>query len=907
VTRVAFSNAESGYAVVRADVEGEAAPVSMCGAMHGVKEGDLLEVIGRWTVHERYGEQVLVAQSARADVERMANSPRALAVFLSKTVRGVGPAISQRIVAHFGEQTRAVLDMRDERELVRVKGVSPRIAKIICGSWGDHGRERDCVVELTGMEVPFNLHARVIDRWGAADAARVVKENPYRMTTDLGVGFPIVDRLAQRLGRSGPLTDPERYGAAALHALWVAEGQGHCCLPQAELLAAALLLLESKHSPPLAEKTGAEQLLLGALEQLAAREKLVAVRGSSGMGGGGLSSGRGRAVGAPGGALGLAEQAVQRRRREWGELLEDLGTIDVQWYTVKMATAENAVAAGLHALLGKQPHRGPDSGAGPPAGDELLVEDDAQMLEGLTLEQRMAVQAAVGPAGTGGSSSGSGGVIITGGPGCGKTFIMKTVVEILRARGVQVALAAPTGRAAQRLTELVGLADVKPPPPAGTPSRRKYRHHRAKQQAYPDDDSGAATADIGAAVTIHRLLEYRPNQGWGRGAHNPLSHEVVVVDEASMLDIALAKELLSAMVPGNKRLVIIGDPDQLPSIGAGQLLRDALAAGTLEHCRLTKVFRQKASSSIIAAAQAINRSDMPSYDVMPIVTAAELIASCRNVEATRRRDSAAAVQGLKGLAGGGECLFVTAEHAEQGALAIQEMLRTLVPVLGHNAVTDVQVLTPGHNGPLGTRALNQLLRPVLNPQAAPAQQLGSTRGSSGATSEDLSAGAISEQMWGRGDKVIQMVNNYDKDVYNGDIGFVIDHQSEGDGQEETAVVEFSYGKGGHRQVTYGGRKDLKQLLPAWAITVHKAQGSEYPVVFVPLTMHHTFLLSGNLLYTAITRAQALCVFVGERRVVYAALGNHRGQHRHTGLVSALRRCAEEEIVSRPRSSCNIYR
>jgi ATP-dependent exoDNAse (exonuclease V) alpha subunit len=330
---------------------------------------------------------------------------------------------------------------------------------------------------------------------------------------------------------------------------------------------------------------------------------------------------------------------------------------------------------------------------------------------------------------------------------------------------------------------------------------------------------------------------------------------------------------------------------------------------------------------------------------MPRIPAKEIIGACLLAEQSSR-----GVLALRALVGPQQCLFVEAADADQGARAIVAMIRALLPALEHQR-TDAQVLSPGHQGPLGVRTLNQLLRPVLNPQQCTERQTTTTttRTSGGHHShshcdtagqtmmstpdqnlpnashshstvhsssaalgdEEVESGGgqatmVSQLPWGLGDKVIQTQNNYDKAVFNGDIGFVRElHHSKRDTHcelpsVESAVVEYPDGRG-TRLVRYAGmRQELSQLAAAWAVTVHKAQGSEYPVVFVPLTMHHAFLLSRNLLYTAATRAQALCVLVGEPRALHVALsrqqggpsmrGHGRGE-RCTGLAATLRQLA----------------
>ncbi len=358
--------------------------------------------------------------------------------------------------------------------------------------------------------------------------------------------------------------------------------------------------------------------------------------------------------------------------------------------------------------------------------------------------------------------------IITGGPGTGKTFTIRAVVQLWKAMGKKIALAAPTGRAAQRLMEMTGLE----------------------------------------AKTIHRLLEFDPkSMGFKRDERNPLTCDALIVDEASMLDLFLAYSLIKA-VPEGAQILFVGDIDQLPSVGAGQVLADLINSGKLPVIRLTQVFRQASASAIIRSAHQINNGEFPTLD--PIDFDADTITS--------------------------DCLWHTGgQNPEQGVQIITNLITNFIPSLGFNPVTDVQILCPMLRGIVGSYNLNNVLQQVINPP--------------GADKTEITWGNI---IYREGDKVIQLTNDYHREIFNGDVGFI----SCIDNENQEVVIQFS-----EREVVYD-YSDLNEINLAFAVSVHKSQGSEYPVVILPLYTQHYMMLSRNLFYTGLTRAKRLAVVVG---------------------------------------------
>jgi exodeoxyribonuclease V alpha subunit len=376
---------------------------------------------------------------------------------------------------------------------------------------------------------------------------------------------------------------------------------------------------------------------------------------------------------------------------------------------------------------------------------------------------------------------------MTGGPGVGKTTIVKAILRILAAKGTSLLLCAPTGRAAKRMTEATGFE----------------------------------------AKTIHRLLEVDAKSGgFRRGEDNPLDCNLVVVDEASMVDVLLVQALLKA-VPDKAALLIVGDIDQLPSVGPGQVLADIISSGAVPVVRLTEVFRQAAQSRIITSAHRINQGSMP--DLSPPRTESDFY-------------------------------FVPVDDPATAVARIIELAKTRIPKrFGLDPIRDIQVLCPMNRGGVGARSLNIELQAALNPAGdRKVERFGWT--------------------FAPGDKVMQIENDYDKEVYNGDIG----HIDDVDPNAGEIGVTFD-----GRSITYGfGELDL--LVPAYAATIHKSQGSEYPAVIIPVLTQHYAMLQRNLLYTGVTRGKQLVVLVGQKKAVAIAVRNVSGRRRWSKLAERLR-------------------
>lgn len=373
-------------------------------------------------------------------------------------------------------------------------------------------------------------------------------------------------------------------------------------------------------------------------------------------------------------------------------------------------------------------------------------------------------------------------MVLTGGPGTGKTTTTKAIIGALRSSGMKVLLAAPTGRASKRMSEATGME----------------------------------------AKTIHRMLEYNPKDGYQRNADNPLTGDALIVDECSMIDILLMNNLLKA-VPDGMRLILVGDIDQLPSVGAGNVLRDIIDSGAVPVIRLTRIFRQAQTSRIVMSAHAVNAGRLP--------------------DLSNGRET--------------DFFFLREEDPEKVAESIVDLVGRRLPGAYGIGADSIQVLTPMQRGVVGAASLNIALQQSLN-----------------GTGDSLSRGGYTFR---KGDRVMQLRNDYDKEVFNGDLGYITEVNLE----DRVLKVDFD-----GRETEYDS-SELDELSLAYATTIHKAQGSEYPVVVIPVMMNHFVMLQRNLIYTGITRARKVCVLIGQLKALSYAVRNLTVQKRNTRLKERL--------------------
>ncbi len=826
VERVTFHNEQNGWSVLK--VTSFRDPSQMATVLiHQAKvfAGATMEFWGSWGHHPKFGEQF---KAVRA-VEKKPATAAALEKYIgSGLIKGVGPATAKKIIAHFNEKTLEVFESRIE-DLMKVPGIAEKKLEQIKVSWAEHRAIRDVMIFLQGYGISTLFATKIYKVYGDK-AIEIVSKNPYRLAHDIyGIGFFSADKIALAMGFER--TGEPRIEAGIKHVLSASREEGHCFLTEEQIMSGTLELLQEK-----IELTSMGTILQNML---------------------------------------FTDQVKLRKLKR-----PELG-IQSCYYSKSLYFDEQTAARQIEILLKEKIKVDPERIR------NWVAKYCEKYSTHLSDEQTNAVCGIPAEAFS----------ILTGGPGCGKTTCTKVLVQLLQAMKLRVLLAAPTGRAAQRMTEVIGSE----------------------------------------AKTIHRLLEWSPEKnGFKRDDKDPLVADFIIVDETSMLDISLAASFLKA-VPLGAQVLFIGDPDQLPAVGAGDVLSDLLKSENVPRYRLTKVFRQAQDSSIIRFAHQLNTGVVPRI-ISPLAKPKAFAEGhdCLFVdaeEATQEQikfmqrarfaieESAKQSEGhllklgedwvgrLQKTSDGIEVdrLYRPEEISEQLIRApvltipekfkhvdlaklaqaesgIEELMAILKSVhpwsslhygltatetvvrlytksiyewLGKDA--EIQVLTPQIRGTLGTLNLNQLLQQASNPEVPNKSQI-----------------QIGARILRVGDRVIQTRNNYDLGVFNGDIGYVTNADSE----EMSCEVRFS---GGEERVVTFEKEALTELVLAYAITIHKSQGSEFQAVIIPVVGQHFNMLFRNLIYTGLTRAKKLAIFVGSRRAFTMAVGQIDNRHRQTAL------------------------
>ena len=624
----------------------------------------------------------------------------------SGLIKGVGPKFAKLIVQKYGTDTFEVIE-ENVQALKEIPGIGPRRVRMIAESWARQKEVKNVMVFLQEHGVSTAFAARIYGQYGNESIARM-RENPFQLADDIwGIGFRTADCIGEKLGFGKE--SYVRLRSGVMYTLSELADQGHVYATREQLTQRAAALLEAE-----------EPSIVMTLDQMLKDKDLI------------------------------REDQVRE---------EDAVYLPPFYY------AEIGVAGRLRRL------------ASEPAGDRLSIRllearrksgNDNLSVDVGRIEQAVHMTYDQVQADAIRKAALAKVMILTGGPGTGKTTTTQGIIAAYRAYGLEVLLAAPTGRAARRMSEATGLE----------------------------------------ARTIHRLLECKPPEGYQKNGENPLKGDVLIVDECSMIDIVLMNALLKA-VPDSMRLVLVGDTDQLPSVGAGNVLRDVIESGAFPVVRLTRIFRQALESRIIMNAHRINAGQLP--------------------DISNGRDT--------------DFFFLSREEPEQAVAEIVDLVKRKLPARYGVSSSVIQVLTPMQRGAAGATSLNLALQEALNPAGEGLRRSGF--------------------VYRQGDRVMQVKNNYDKEVFNGDIGRI---ETVNPG-ERTLKVDFE-----GRLVEYD-QTELDELVHAYAATIHKAQGSEYQIVVMPILMSHYVMLQRNLVYTGITRAKKILVMVGTKKALAYAVQN----------------------------------
>lgn len=734
VEKVVYRNAENGYTVVNISVEGD--DVVCTGYFSDITEGDQIIAEGSFVEHKQYGIQFTVASYEIKEPETSVAMEKYLG---SGIIKGVGPALSAKIVKKFGDETFNIIEREPER-LAEIKGITEKKAIEIGSQFEEKKEFRNAMIFLNQYGVSNALAMKIYKEYGIK-VMKIVRENPYRLADDIaGVGFKTADEIALRMGFS-----PEssmRMKAGISFALSMAASNGHTYLLYEDLYEESKRLLgisEAEFESDIYELTIERKIVLKEVK---------------------------------------GERRVYNNNLYYMELTVARKLLDL-----------NAKSENNYKVM-----------------EAKVKEVEAKTGIKLGDLQRKAVYEAVE----------SGLVIITGGPGTGKTTTINAIIKLFEMQNMEILLAAPTGRAAKRMTETTGME----------------------------------------AQTIHRLLELNGNPEEGgsmrfeRNELNPLEADVIIIDEMSMVDIYLMYSLLKAVTVGT-RLILVGDVNQLPSVGPGKVLKDIIGSEKFNVVRLSEIFRQAAESDIITNAHKINAGQSIRLD-------------------NKSKDF----------------FMLSMSSSLQIQRALVSLIAEKLPPYVDATKYDIQVLTPSRKGELGVENLNKILQQYINPPA-PGKR---------------------EKQWGEvifreNDQVMQIKNDYQMEwkivtkkgltikegsgVFNGDCG-IIREINEFAG---TVTVEFDEGK----LVEYTGAT-LEELELAYAITIHKSQGSEYPAVIIPLLNAPKPLLNRNLLYTAVTRARKCVTIVGSENSVNEMIQNESEMKRNSGLVDSIIEMEEADNV-----------
>ena len=768
--RIVYESPDTGYTVGRFSARDHAELLTVVGNLASINPGESLLLQGEWVDNPKYGRQF---QIKKYETILPANVVGLRKYLGSGLIKGIGPKMAALIVRKFGMDTMDIIEHEPDK-LASVPGIGRKRVEIIKEAWEAQREIKNVMIFLQSHDVSTTHAAKIYKTYGN-DAILVVTENPYQLADDIyGIGFVTADTIAQKLGMDRDA--PQRVEAGIKYVLSQKADEGHVFQHCSELVEACQTMLEQ-------EVAAIEQ----GIHALVEKEEII----NPGF------------TDFPDAAEHVSIDEPQENYEIPDTHQEPLSTDNRQPITENQSAiylapfyyAELGVANQFARLLASQA-RNP----------VLLPLDTTSFLTQLENEldlhfapqQRKAILTAMTTRA----------MILTGGPGTGKTTTTVGMIRLFESQGKRITLTAPTGRAAKRLSETTG----------------------------------------GEAKTIHRLLEFSPQiNSFKRNRQNPLDTDVVIVDEMSMVDLVLMNRLMQAIRPSTT-VILIGDTDQLPSVGAGNVLKALIDSRKIPVIALTEIFRQAQESMIVTNAHHINKGDYP--------------------ELTGDADR--------------NFFFIAEEDPEAITELICSLIADRLPQhYNYHPIDDIQLLCPMRRGILGTENLNKRLQEVLNSgYTAPATHpLEKARFGTRSSKETSRFGDQAATIGGFrvGDKVMQIRNNYDYEVFNGDIGRVVAIER----LDKKVHIQYP-----DKQVAYD-TADLGELVLAYATTIHKAQGSEYPAVVIPLHTQHYLMLQRNLLYTGITRAKECVVIVGTQKALGICIRNNQVMQRNSYLAERL--------------------
>ena len=800
VERITYQNETNGYTVIKCRAKNYQDLVTVVGAMPDVHVGSVLSLTGQWKVDAKYGHQFAMETFEETLPATVYGMEKYLG---SGLIKGIGPKYARKIVGQFGADTLNVIEDQPDR-LLEIPGIGRARGESIKKSGLEHMEIKNIMVFLQSHDVSTS-HATKIYKTYGNDSIKVVQENPYRLADDIwGIGFKTADTIAEKMGFG-----KEKYArlrSGLFYTLNKLSEDGHCYATRKMLLEKGAELLgveDGLLAMTLDEMIRTKDVITDNIPQDSVHTLSAAQGQETGKSGPDENSDEVdyrlyeqylSSLNTSGGSSGGSSESVGTSSQKDVPDSVTFDPTDPMYKAVYLPPfyfSETGTAKRLTSILHAHPSVHVDT--------QNLTQRIA-FRTGMQYDeiQMRAIQEAVT----------SKVLVLTGGPGTGKTTTTLGIITEFADAGAKILLAAPTGRAAKRLSEATGRE----------------------------------------AKTIHRLLEFKPPEGYQKNEEKPLEGDVLIVDECSMIDIMLMYNLLKA-VPDSMTLILVGDIDQLPSVGAGNVLRDIIESGCVPVVRLKRIFRQAQKSRIIMNAHRINEGQMP--------------------DLSNGRTS--------------DFFFMEEEDPEKAVSTITKLVKENLSRYYHTPSSEIQVLTPMQRGVVGASNLNQALQEALNPIS---QQ--GTQGSYGALgyggADSVPFLRHAGMQFRQRDKVMQIRNNYDKEVFNGDIGII----SFVDTQNRTLTVDFD-----GRNVSYD-ISELDELVLAYATTIHKSQGSEYPIVVIPVLMNHYVMLQRNLIYTGITRAKKILVIVGTRKALSYAVHHVTVTKRNTMLAVRIRRVAMQK-------------